>query len=61
MEVDASNVLQKLNTGQNADAVEWCPFDGLQHILLCGTYQLQEQAHTYTEVRLNMFRLTNND
>ena len=36
--------LQTVDTQLYADSVEWCPFDGLQHILLCGTYQLLETS-----------------
>ncbi|KAK3739991.1 hypothetical protein RRG08_005263 [Elysia crispata] len=43
MDVGDIKVFQRLNTGLNADTVEWCPLEGLQHLLLCGTYQLQEQ------------------
>ncbi|KAK3579536.1 hypothetical protein CHS0354_028368 [Potamilus streckersoni] len=35
--------LQTLDTEFCADATEWCPIDGFQDILLCGTYQLQER------------------
>ncbi|KAL3876176.1 hypothetical protein ACJMK2_034047 [Sinanodonta woodiana] len=35
--------LQTLDTEYCADATEWCPIDGFQDILLCGTYQLQER------------------
>ncbi|GFS27216.1 WD repeat-containing protein 85 [Elysia marginata] len=49
MDVEVSEVVQKINTGLNADTVEWCPFDGLQHLLLCGTYQLEEQTMSIPE------------
>ena len=34
---------QTLDTIYNADSVEWCPVPGLQDLLLCGTYQLEDQ------------------
>ncbi|RUS75484.1 hypothetical protein EGW08_016752 [Elysia chlorotica] len=52
MDTGEIEVIQKLNTGLNADTVEWCPLEGLQNILLCGTYQLQEQD-TSTEQSTN--------
>ncbi|XP_069871286.1 diphthine methyltransferase isoform X2 [Dipodomys merriami] len=32
--------LQAVDTELTADAVEWCPLDGCQRLLVCGTYQL---------------------
>ena len=37
-------ILQTFDTNLHADSVEWCPLEGLQHIMLCGTYQLLEDA-----------------
>ncbi|XP_029330224.1 diphthine methyltransferase [Mus caroli] len=34
-------VLQAVDTELTADSVEWCPVEGYQHLLACGTYQLQ--------------------
>ena len=34
-----------LDTVQHADSVEWCPTPGLEEILVCGTYQLNELSH----------------
>ena len=34
---------QTLDTIYNADSIEWCPVPGLQDLLLCGTYQLEDQ------------------
>lgn len=31
------------DTVLSADSVEWCPTPGLQHLLACGTYQLNEK------------------
>ena len=33
--------LHRVDTEYSADAVEWCPIEGYQHVLLTGTYQLQ--------------------
>jgi hypothetical protein len=32
----------RFDTGLHADAVEFCPVEGLHNVLVCGTYQLQE-------------------
>ena len=37
-------VLHSWDTEYSADAVEWCPVPDYQHILLCGTYQLDNTA-----------------
>ena len=34
--------LHKVDTDYSADSVEWCPIEGYQHILLTGTYQLEQ-------------------
>ena len=31
-----------IDTVYNADSAEWCPVEGFQDLLLCGTYQLEE-------------------
>ncbi|XP_046361257.2 diphthine methyltransferase-like [Haliotis rufescens] len=36
-------LVQTFDTELNADSVEWCPVEGCQDVLLCGTYQLEEQ------------------
>ncbi|KAI3372820.1 hypothetical protein L3Q82_022724 [Scortum barcoo] len=36
--------LQVFDTELSADTVEWCPVSTSQHILACGTYQLQKGA-----------------
>lgn len=33
--------LQAVDTELTADSVEWCPVEGCQHLLACGTYQLR--------------------
>lgn len=41
-------VLQAVDTELTADSVEWCPVEGYQHLLACGTYQLRaprDQVH----------------
>lgn len=38
---DMSAVLE-VDTVLTADAVEWCPHAGLEQILACGTYQLED-------------------
>lgn len=40
--------LQAVDTELTADSVEWCPVEGCQHLLACGTYQLRapkDQVH----------------
>lgn len=34
--------LETWDTVQSADSVEWCPIDQHQHILACGTYELDK-------------------
>ena len=34
---------QTIDTVYSADSVEWCPVEGFQDLLLCGTYQLEEK------------------
>jgi len=33
-------ILEEIDTGLTADSVEWCPLDGHNELLACGTYQL---------------------
>ncbi|KAK7799749.1 hypothetical protein U0070_010756 [Myodes glareolus] len=33
--------LQAVDTEFTADSVEWCPVEGCQHLMACGTYQLR--------------------
>ncbi|XP_038192938.1 diphthine methyltransferase isoform X2 [Arvicola amphibius] len=33
--------LQAVDTELTADSVEWCPVEGCQHLMACGTYQLR--------------------
>ena len=35
-------MILELDTELTADAVEWCPHEGAQELLACGTYQLVE-------------------
>ena len=44
---------QTLDTIYNADSVEWCPIPGLQDLLLCGTYQLEDQDSKVAFGRVN--------
>lgn len=40
--------LQAVDTELTADSVEWCPVEGCQHLMACGTYQLrtpEDQVH----------------
>ncbi|GFO06777.1 WD repeat domain 85 [Plakobranchus ocellatus] len=50
MAVEHSSVIQKIDTGLNADTVEWCPFDGFENLLLCGTYKLYEETNNAQKV-----------
>ena len=34
--------LAEFDTQLTADSVEWCPVSGLEEILACGTYQLNQ-------------------
>ncbi|XP_054996889.1 diphthine methyltransferase [Sorex araneus] len=36
-------LLQAVDTELTADSVEWCPLQGYRRLLVCGTYQLQDQ------------------
>ncbi|KAK7491854.1 hypothetical protein BaRGS_00016873 [Batillaria attramentaria] len=36
--------LQEIDTTLFADSVEWCHFEGMRDVLLCGTYQLLEST-----------------
>ena len=36
--------VQCVDTVYSADSVEWCPIDGFNHVLACGTYQLEAEA-----------------
>ena len=38
-----TKTLCSLDTGYYADTVEWCPVEGFQDYLVCGTYQLFEK------------------
>ncbi|XP_076458696.1 diphthine methyltransferase-like [Babylonia areolata] len=44
-----TTTLQEIDTQLYADSVEWCPFEGMQDILLCGTYQLLESEEQTTQ------------
>ncbi|XP_052814891.1 diphthine methyltransferase-like [Mya arenaria] len=56
---------QTIDTELCADSVEWCPLTDLQDVLVCGTYQLQEQSEAesneeQTRVgRLYLYALSN--
>lgn len=41
-----TDVHQELTLSLNADSAEFCPLEGLQHILAVGTYQLEEATQT---------------
>ncbi|XP_051022258.1 diphthine methyltransferase [Acomys russatus] len=46
--VGTLRALQTVDTELTADSVEWCPVEGCQHLVACGTYQLrapQDQVH----------------
>ncbi|XP_005105145.1 diphthine methyltransferase [Aplysia californica] len=45
----SGKTIQKVDTVVNADSVEWCPYHDNQHILLCGTYKLQESQSSLLE------------
>ena len=34
------HLLEEVDTGLNADCVEWCPLYERSDLLICGTYQL---------------------
>ena len=38
-----TKTLCSLDTGYYADTVEWCPVEGFESYLVCGTYQLLEK------------------
>lgn len=38
-----AETLCSLDTGYYADTVEWCPVEGFESYLVCGTYQLLEK------------------
>ena len=40
MQVQDPLKLFEFDVVYSADSVEWCPVEGFQDILLCGTYQL---------------------
>lgn len=42
MDVENTRTIKTVNTVLNADSVEWCPHLGMEDILLCGTYKLDE-------------------
>ena len=39
-----------VDTVLTADTVEWCPTPGLEEVLACGTYQLNEHENGNTRV-----------
>jgi len=39
--------LHCFNTEYTADAVEWCPVVGFQDLLICATYQLITEVHSF--------------
>lgn len=44
--------LQAVDTELTADSVEWCPVEGCQHLMVCGTYQLrapEDQVHGWED------------
>jgi hypothetical protein len=47
----------EVDTLLTADSVEWCPVSGLQEILACGTYQLNQGETGSTRLgSLQLFR-----
>ena len=38
--------VQCIDTVYSADSVEWCPVDGYNEVMVCGTYQLEAQHQT---------------
>ena len=36
--------LFEVDTTLTADSVEWCPLEGLEQLLACGTYQLEKDG-----------------
>ncbi|KAK7113565.1 diphthine methyltransferase-like [Littorina saxatilis] len=60
------SALQVIDTQLCADSAEWCPLEGLQDVLLCGTYQLleSEESAPSDQVRvgqLQVYHLNNSD
>ncbi|XP_036040433.1 diphthine methyltransferase isoform X1 [Onychomys torridus] len=53
--------LQAVDTEFTADSVEWCPVEGCQHLMACGTYQLRtpenQPALDVSEPQLRLGRL----
>lgn len=49
-------LLQALDTGFTADAVEWCPLPGYRRLLACGTYQLQQEGRAEVRARRGVRR-----
>ena len=45
-----TETLCSLDTGYYADTVEWCPVEGCEELIACGTYQLLEQSHRDTKL-----------
>lgn len=44
MSADPAKTLCTVDTGYYADTVEWCPLQGFESYLICGTYQLLERT-----------------
>ncbi|XP_059144292.1 diphthine methyltransferase-like [Physella acuta] len=42
MDVENTRTITTVDTVLNADSVEWCPHLGMEDVLLCGTYKLEE-------------------
>lgn len=40
--MNCATKLHEFDTVLTADSVEWCPHAGLEQLLACGTYQLEE-------------------
>jgi len=49
--------LHQVDTEYSADSVEWCPVEGMQHVLLCGTYQLSAENECGDAPRKRLGRL----
>jgi hypothetical protein len=46
---------ETIDTVYSADSVEWCPIEGFQDLMLCGTYQLEEAKQVRIDQDINMW------
>ena len=49
---------QAVDTGFYADSVEWCPHSGYHDVLLCGTYQLDEDHKVGTNASVTALEIS---